>query len=219
MTEEDRILFNDKEFYLLLSKKTKKAYITEDYISYCFESTNAAEAWLNSFSDSELKDPEIIEQKLLLSDFFCRGAEKIIVVFRNGEQREVKLEAEDFPPGNYNIDSCRAFTLAFQTNKKKYLRSLLSLLVYIPVSTPQRKKGFYPQIEYMGGVTSLASYFLVFTNLEEYSKWAKKVEANTGALCIPLYAINRIRKKAPVLINPMSEKFVLTDELMRMVSN
>ncbi len=215
MTDEDKNLLNSSEFYLLLSKRTKRPYITEECVSYCFESTNAAEATLKSFPDVELGDPEIVEQKMILTDIFCRGAEKMTIVFRNGEQKIIELSLDDFPVGNYNIDTCRAFALALQTNKKKYLRELLSLPIYIPISTPGRKKGFYPQIEYMGATTSSETYFLAFTSLDEYSKWIKKTEVNTGALCTPLHTLNKLRKKRSVIINPASEKLILTDEMMR----
>ena len=98
-----------------------------------------------------------------------------------------------------------------QTKKRKHLQELENVPFLAAIMLDDRKAGQYPSVHYCYAELSNGDiYYLLFTTLQEFETWNQTQENKFHPNQTCLQDFTRIRKGHPVLINPLSDKLILT---------
>ncbi len=218
MTDEQNNIFIMKDFYLLKSAATKRAYLDDDGSIYLFESEDKGKDFVTQTERTMLSDKMHLTNDDLMG--LALSGAKLLKVILNDHEEDISVLEGEFPLDPKLISSNSLFYRFFQTGNKQYFRQLLTETFFIPVSLPARKDGHYPYISYMFASQKDRTYLTVFTNLREFNAWNDNQEKKCEALGLTLKQIvSDIRKNVSLIFNPETDKRTLTSEQISRASN
>nr|WP_297765562.1 SseB family protein [uncultured Butyrivibrio sp.] len=199
------------EYYLLLSKITGKPYIDERRNCYLFANKSDAESFCEEIKDTEISEASHYRMQFI-TDMHRLGVTNIRVMPRSNSIEDIPIEESDLKKGYVNIEANFNAIMIKQTRKKKYMKALKRAVFLTPILIDPRLPGRYPEMHYSYATTNGEDmYYCLFTTLSEFDEWNKEQPQDWKAVEMPLYKICRIKKKSPVIINPLSDKLILTN--------
>ena len=153
-------------------------------------------------------------------NFYNQGAKGILVFLRDTKksihipllEEEVKSEYTQY----YNHETNGALNRVQQTSQKQYLTMLATGTFFTPVKIIPRSVGEYPYLHYSYATfKDPTPYFLLFSTLQEFDRWNGLQDILWQPMEITIDKFGRILGKQPVLINPLSNKLILTHKLQK----
>lgn len=217
METEQESLLTLSPYYIVYSDITKKPYIDRNNSCYLFEVKFDAQNFANELGHASVSESAYIKKTTSCTEFYSYGIEQIRIKTRkNKEFVNIKIKEEDITKQFYNVLANRAICRLKQTNETKYLRELKGLPFFVPVLIDIRMPKQYPVIHYSyASFSGMDKYYLLFSTIQEFDKWNKDQENKWSPLGISLDTMGRIRGNDPVIINPIQDKLILTDRLIK----
>lgn len=215
MTEKQIQLLTTRSYYVVYSNITKKPYIDEEFSCYMIEDKEKKK---EIAKDTYIKNQPTINSKILISSYYQYGIKGIKVLLKGKDVYEyIKIEKKDvLPKFYYNCFLNRNINMLKQTCKKKYLKEMYKAKYIAPVIIKRRKSGEYPKVQYIyATVKKNMEYYVLFSTVDEFEYWNKKQNLHCSPLQVHITDFDKIRKEHPVLINPSSDKLILTDEQIK----
>ena len=184
MEQEYINLLTINQFYMIYGSRTKKPYIDADGGCYLFEIKSAASDFSNQVEDTYVENAKAYKQTEFCNEFYGLGTKC-----------------------NFAIQRLR------QTRQKQYLRELKTRKFLTPAMVEPRAKAKCPIIKYCYAyVKDGEKMFILFSTLDEFNEWnEKKGKKIWKPLNIEFKNFDRIRKKNTVVINPLSDKLILSN--------
>ena len=215
MEKDDINLLTLKEYYLVESLLTQKPFFDEKMRCYLFEIKSDASAFCKDMKNVKILDAKTY-RTLFVSELYGYGATSIRIKPRNGGFKDIAVDNDIKQRKYLNPETCKNIIMLRQTSKKKYARNLKNGKFLSPVLIDPRYVKKYPEIHYSYATFNNDSrYYILFTTLEEFEDWNEEQPQDWKPVELQLHKVGRIRKKNSVLINPLSEKIVLDDSLIR----
>ncbi len=208
-----------KKYHQILSDATGHLYIDKNGRCYAFESDLEAQQFCDRIPGTYMSEDQHFKQAFFLSH--CRGLGiKTIVLKPSAYDDTVKIPVlpQDTGRQYYNSEAMFNICRLKQTKKAKYLRALTDIPLIAPILIDERKEGEYPAIHYAFAVAADTStgeqqiFFVLFTTIREYDTWAKAQEHAFAPSKTSLQEMNVVRDGNSILINPLSDKLVITHE-------
>lgn len=213
MQERDTNVLSIKSFYMLMSTATGRPYLSDANACYLFETKTDGEGFSEGTPGTILADARVLSpQEYMQGGFYGLGIEKIILKERAADFRTIPIEKADASlKQHYNPEAYRLLLRLKQTGDSKYLRKMKDLPFLAPTKIDKRLTGQYPSVHYSyADAGQKGSYYVLFVNIQEFDSWNQQNGGEWSPLAISLTDHQRIRGKNHVLINPLSEKLVLT---------
>lgn len=218
MDSDSIALLTGKKYYLIMSKKTKKAYIDKDGSGYLFSVKHEAESYVKILGkDVYVTDQaKSITQNRDIKEYICLGMKLLCIKRRDKDTPDkIKLGRGDIKKGYYNVDLEFNVIRLRQTSMLKYLLAMKDNTFLVPVYIETRKAGEYPKIYYCHAIfADKKEALVVFSMMEEFDDWKKTQIHDKGREFFPLeISATRMLKAsggADVIINPLSDKLYLT---------
>ncbi len=216
MLQEHINLLTIRPLHLLLSSRTKKAYIDKNNCCYLFETRSDGDAFAASLENVYLKDAEYHKQLEFCTGFYSMGIDAIKVKLRENKSfLNIPVQKEDAKKQYFNRDAVRLVLRLKQTGRARYLRELKDSELLTPVLIDERQETQCPNIHYSYIIHNGENCYLAFTTIQAYNEWAKAQNETWQPLKMKLRNMDRIRKKSPVIINVMDDRLLLTDKLIK----
>lgn len=215
MHEKHLKLLTENKYYLIYSKRTNRPYLNVNNAGFMFESRLEADAFIKEMKDDLMRKNEPQQNtKDVISLFYSCGMEKVFLKTSSSKDLvEVPVCKEDTKGVYYNCILTRSIIQLKQTKKKKYLRDMYKLKFIIPIMIKKRKKKEYHQLHYIyATVKKDMKYYVFFSTLQEFEKWNEKQNEVWKPLEVLMPAVKSIRGDNPVLINPLTDKLILTGQ-------
>lgn len=209
-----------KQYHQIISDKTERFYIDKDYRCYLFESEYDAKQFCEQIADIHFDDASFIKQDPFLSTCYGLGVETIRLKTSSEEQyTDIQIGRNDVRNQFYNPLAMKNILRLKQTKQRKYLANLSDVLFISPVIIDERKVGEYPVIHYSYAMLdSPFTYYVLFTTVQEFESWNKKQNWQYQPNQTSLQELNKVRDKNPVIINPTSDKLVLTHNQIQSIT-
>lgn len=214
-----------RKFCIITSVITGLPYLDEKYRCYIFEKKREA---INFVDDAKLADGIILKYEdineidsRILKKIVFQGA-KILTLKFDGEPdyldiRVSKLKIKDNSYKN-NILNGLICQLK-QTKKAKYLRAMRKTHFIMPILVDNRKEGAYPSMHYIYATMGKTKpYYVLFSTVDDFENWNRNQSRKWDCIEIIMEDFNQIRLKNAVVINPMTDKLVLTGKQVDMIS-
>lgn len=220
MTKEETNLLTLKPYYKIRSTATGRLYIDKDLRCYLFDAEREAKQFCEQFDALEIEPSAYIKQAPFISTCYGLGIEQIRIKETTHEQFvNIKIEKADARHQFYNRDAAKNILRLKQTKKRKYLEALSNSFFIAPIIIVPRKAAEYPSIQYCyATLQDDTKFFLLFVTLHDFDVWNETQQNKYSPYKITLTEFNRIRKKSPVLINPMSDCLFLMDEQLMYIT-
>lgn len=217
MDREAYNIFTMGEFYLIMSTLTGKPYIDQNYDAYMFETKSDASAFCSSIEGTEVKNAEHYRIKEHCTEFYNYGIQNINIKRVNDEIVKVPMLKSDVKEQRYYNPIANGNILRLkQTLKKQYLRNLKEAVFLAPVNIEIRYKKQFPRVNYSyASFTNGEQFFILFTDLIEFEKWNESQNNIWKPMELDLRRFGRIRKEHAVLINPLSDKLILSNKQIK----
>lgn len=214
MTKEETNLLTLKPYYKIRSATTGRIYMDKDLRCYLFETDREAKQFCEQFDDLEIMEGDYIRQAPFLAHCYGMGIETIRIKEVSKENfTEIKIEKADIRRQYYNPKAVKNIVRLKQTRKKKFLEELMQAEFIVPILIKDRKEKEYPTLQYAYATfQDDTKYYLMFATLQEFEDW----NTSQGNIFFP-YKTNfkehkQVRKENPILINPLTDKLILTKE-------
>lgn len=202
-----------KEYFLIMSTLTKKPYLDKNYGCYMFETRSDADAFTKEIQGTYYEEARTFKQIHFCTEFYSYGITSIHVQERGKEIIIVPVEKEDVRKQFYNADANKLIYRLKQTSEKQYLRKLNNVSFFAPVFIEKRLPKQHPSIHYCYATfTGNDVYYILFSTLQEFELWNKEQVRDWKPLEISLSKFSQIQKGKPVLINPIQDKLILTNQ-------
>lgn len=216
MNKEEINTLTLKEYYMIIHDKTFQPYMNEKRQAFLI-------------TDKKLWDKEKIPETApsqsskfyqteeLLKLLYPLGFSSIVI--NNGE-KEITINKTDIENDYYNPKLNANILLLRQSRKKEYLRNMGECNFIIPIKIDKRREKEAPIIHYAYATIPGKNecYYVIFSTLQEYKKWAEKINQNWEPLEININTLTRIRNQSPIVLNPLSDKLILPHDLLKKVS-
>ena len=215
MTQEEKDLLTIREYYIIYAKATGKPYIDINNACYLFEIASEAKTFCEALQNTYVTNSQQLNEGIFGSDFYGYGIDLIHVKEKKRDEfTDVKLDKGCAKiRKHYNRLCVRDIYRLKQTGMKKYLRRFKKHTFLTPVKIDERLLKQYPKIHYSYATTNGEDkYYLLFSTIQEFSKWNDDNGKIWMPLEVTLNTFGNIRKSSPVLINPGSDKLILTEK-------
>lgn len=224
MTREETNALTLCKYHQILSCATDRLYIDDSYSCYLFQAgveadDFCAKAKARNISLYRSESPEFLQQRSFISLCYGMGIDTIHTKTSKEEKyKDIKVVPDDAKKQFYNPETVRNIIFLKQTHKKKYLRAISDSQLISPVLLDDRKAGEYPAIHYSYAAFDEKTHYLLFTTLQEFNAWNSQQKESFFPNGTTLRSLNLVRDNNPVLINPLSDRLVLTHELVMAVT-
>lgn len=212
MELKDLEFLRKNELYPVMSERTGKYYMSKTGGVYLYEAKPEGEAFAKSQDKASLGEKKAFTQKELTEGLYSMGFSHINVKMRGQKAQRFDIEEKNVPLKNYNVKARRTVTLIRQTHLITHLRELKDESFYIPVRPLPRKRGEYQEIEYCTARERDRNekYYVCFTSAGELIAWAKTQKEPWNPVETSLTKMKRIRKDSGIIINPATDRLILT---------
>ncbi len=229
MSEDDKNLLTLTPYYVIYSSNTNQPYIDSDGHCIFFEVHIEAEGYIEAVNKKipdtlKIQDSKQFKIKELCADLYNLGAIGISVHKRAQKPINVFLSESDAKRAKkgtlFNNDTSRYVLRAQETHQKQFLRILKNRPFYAPIIISDRKEKQYPHVSYCYATFKTnEQFYILFTTLDEFNQWNATQQNEWSPLEVYVSKFDRIRKGNPVLINPMSNKFFLTNHTFNIIKS
>lgn len=214
-----------RKFCVIMSVATGLPYLDEKYGCYFFEKKKEAIDFIEDakiVDGIKLKYEDIKEiDSYILKKIIFQGA-KIIIVKIDGEPDyfDIKVSKLKIKDNSYKNSILNGLICQLkQTKKAKYLRAMRKTHFIMPILVDKRKEGAYPSMHYIYATMGKTKpYYVLFSTLNEFENWNRNQPGKWDCIEIIMEDFNQIRLKNAVVINPMTDKLVLTGKQVDMIS-
>lgn len=220
--ERDSTPMSDRaqqEKYIILSAITRRPFINESRQSYLFTDKADAKTFGKRMKHEKVIYKNVSDEKLksICSWCYSAGAEYIIID-EEGKRSIRRLSERHLDKNYYNCRLSADLALLMHTKKTKYVADLEKCEFVVPIRITN---GDSVSIVYATAMKEDRDMFiyLSFTDLNEYKKWADKVKDGWEPLAVDVGGLKRIGKKHGFMINPFSERFILTGEILKQLKS
>lgn len=218
MIQEHINILTLREFFVIESTVTHKPYLDKDYGCYLFELKSEATDFINGVADTTFGNARTLTQVNFCTEFYQLGIQKINVKLRDKKNLVIPLERKDVRRAYFNNDTNGLLLRLMETKQKKYLRELNGKPFLVPVIIDERQPRQYPNIHYPYiKMENEKNYFVLFSTLAEFTKWNEEQGNKYQSMELEIEKFSRVRKNSPVMINPLSDKLILTDTQLKMM--
>ncbi len=213
MTQENINLMTLHEYHLIMSSITKRPYLDIDNSCYMFELESEADVFVKNTENVFAAAPAYYKQMTFCTEFYSLGIRLIHVKIRqNKDFVDIPVEKIDTKKQFFNPLAVQNICRLKQTNQTKYLRNLKDVSFFVPVLIDMRIPKQYPCLHYSYATFNGSDqHYLLFATIQEFETWNKEQENKWKPMEVSLSTIGRIRGKNPILINPLSDRVILTD--------
>lgn len=206
------------EYFVIKSSKTNTVYMGPDRQAYLFsaESRNDANQFIKEHEGTYFDDkPAYYQSTNLLQELYPQGFSWVVI--NNNADEKIEIVATDIPNDFFNARANANILLLRQSKKKQYLRNMAEETYITPVKIDKRKAKDVPLIHYAYATIPGRSekFYLLFSTLQEFNKWNAEVGEKWDPLEANIKTFNQIRLQNPILVNPLSDKFVLSHDTLR----
>lgn len=220
ITSENHSLLTLKEYKTILSDITKAPFVDKKGACYMFEIPSEARMFCeNNPHTYESESKHMQGLAFWVSNLYLSGVKSVNIKTReNNHFVNVVFGPEDIKSNLYDNHNTNFHLLQLkQYSLKRNLRGLREGLFITPIMLPPRSEGEYPKINYCYVTKNSRRFYVLFSNLKEFQTWNEKQNNAFSPLITDFLKAKRIRKKDGVLINPLSDKMMLTNEHLNMV--
>ncbi len=216
-TEEISTLTTGYKLGFLMSKKTKKIYISEKAEVFLYEKKELVDDKFAK-NDSLFFDKPSYHNQKVFADFYSLGV-RIINVSTSKEKFRIPLKRSDVSSRFYNTNANFYLLQLKETLKKKYLKKFKTMDYIIPVEIKKRKKKEYPHVNYAYVTLKDKNYTFIFTTLEEFERWKEEYElTELKPLKTNFKTLEKIRNKKPIMINPLTDRVILNEKQIKIIN-
>ncbi len=214
MKDEDKALLTSIKYFPIKSKKTDNYFIDAQGSVFFFVKEEDAKAFAKKEKDVQPIPAHFFEMTELVSNLYSLGANSIRIFNSPDDIKTIPIEKEDTKQGYYNSVVNFNVQRLKHTSAKSYLKSLKDQYLITPVMLYGRRAEQYPVVRYAYGIEPSKNpspkYFVLFTSLQEFDRWNETQGKKFKPVEIEIRRFNTIRKDNPIMINPLSDKLVLT---------
>lgn len=220
MTEEQMDLINLREYYLIKSTATNKPYIDEKRCCYMFDASLEADTFISSHKNTTKADRAFYREETFCTEFYKVGIRGICVrLAKENQWINISIEKVNVRKQFYNAETNGTILLLKETSKKKYLRELQKSQFLVPVEIIHRRPGQCPSLHYCYAIArGNRQYYILFTTIQEFEQWSSSQKQEWEPLQMDLREFDRIRLKHDILINPLSDELVLTNQQIAVIT-
>lgn len=222
MEQEYVNLLTLTEYHMIMSTITDKPYIDKDFNGYLFELKSDAEGFVKGLKNSSIKIPAAYYRVLNLCTELYQYGFKNVKIKKKGKEEfiTIPITKADAKTEYYNHYANRYILRLRQTRKSEYLKELKKVPFLAPIIMDVRLPEQYPGIFYSYALfKSDTRYFVLFTTLTEFDEWRKSQMYDWRPAELSMQKFGRIRSKSPVLINPLSDRLILSDKQISKMLN
>lgn len=207
-------LLTKYEYMRIVSERTGKLYLDMNYNTYLFDSPREANQFCEEVGLVKPFEAEFIRQAQYCSACYGIGAEGIRVKLAKEEKfQTIPVLKTDAKRQYYNVEADRNIARLLQTSKKKYMIGLRDCKFLSPILITSRKEQKHPSMHYgIARVPDGPSFHILFTTIHEFDEWNKKVNEVYSPNETNLLEFRTIRGNNPLIINPETDKLILTDK-------
>ena len=218
MKEEYINLLTLKKFYKVQSDKTGQMFMDKDFNCYLFEKKSDAQAYMSEITDISIVNADIPRPTIFCDELYIYGF-KNIRVFTDSKFVDIPISSTKRPCQltMYNPESDGNILRLKQTCKKKYLSSLYNSTFYSPVLITDRMVGKHPVLHYLYAEYSNSKYYVLFSSIKAFNDWNSKREEDWKPLETNIARFERIRMKNPIIINPDTDKILISNEFIKYI--
>ncbi len=238
LNNEDLNLLTLKEYTTIMSEITKAPFVDKSGACYMFELSHEADLFCENNPHTYKGESRHMNGiKYWISNLYLNGVKAANLKTRESDEfHKVEFSPEDVKQNLYINHETNFHLLQLrQYNLAKDLRALSNGTFIVPVLLPERSEGDYPTINYCYVQRENERLYVLFSNLSEFKTW----NASQGNKFLPLatdfikakrirttkylqktkgiYAQKELKeekKKHSILINPLSDKIILTNDLL-----
>lgn len=202
------------ELYMIQSTVTNKPYMDKGYNCYLFEIYNEAEAFKKKIDNTIILDAKYYRAATICSNLFSQGFIGIKLKKKNIDFVDIPVtEADATKRDYYNSYANRCINRLIQTRQKEYLRNLKDANFLAPILTETRKIKEYPKLFYSYAIyKDDTRYFTLFSTLSEFNEWKETQMYDWKPMELNLKKFGRVRNNSPILINPLTDKLIISDK-------
>ena len=206
-----------KEYNTIISEITKAPFVDKSGACYMFELPSEADMFCSNNPRTYKSDSKHMQGiKFWVSNLYLMGVKSVNIKTRESKEfRNIVFSDEDVKQNlyinhetNFNLLQLRQYSLA------KNLRALKDGTFIAPVVLPERAECDYPKIKYCFIQRDGERLYILFTNLKEFQTWNYSQGNKFSPLATNFLKAKRIRKNSSLLVNPLSDKLILTNELL-----
>ncbi len=219
MNQKEKDILTLKEYFIIYAQATGKPYIDVNRSCYLFELKSEADIFCKEVKGTYITNAQQLNRDIYGTGFFSLGIERIRIKEKQSDSfTDVTVSREDVAKKQYfNQNAVRDIYRLKQCNQKKYLRNLSRYDYLTPVQIVPRAVGQYPEIHYSYATSNGEDrFYLLFTTIQEFENWKKQQEGVWKPLAVNFNTFGRIRKDSSVVINPMTDRLILSDKMIRM---
>lgn len=214
-----------RKFCVIKSIATGLPYLDEKYRCYLFEKKKEA---INFVDDAKMADGIILKYEdineidsHILKRIVFQGA-KFVALKLDGEPDyfDIKVSKLKIKDNSYKNSILNGLICQLkQTKKAKYLRAMRKTHFIMPILVDKRKEGAYPSMHYIYATMGKTKpYYVLFSTVNDFENWNRNQPGQWDCIEIIMEDFNQIRLKNAVVINPMTDKLVLTGKQVDMIS-
>lgn len=225
--EKFEILFN-KDLYPIYSAITKHVHMDDKRRAVFFDNLDDATRYVEKkntpkmdafFVGSAVRyTPENVQK--YVSRLYGQGVTAIVLLIDGEDKpRFIPVDVQDVIPSQYNPFVMYNVLKLKHTSEKKYLADLKNCMLIAAVKLTKRAFREYPKVQYVFGAApgekNTKRYFFLFTTIKEFTAWNKTQGYAYEPCEVEIRRFEAIKKKNPVLINPLTDQIVLTDRQLQ----
>lgn len=215
---EENNLLTLKEYNTIMSEITGIPFVDKTGACYMFELPSEADLFCKNNPHTYKSESKHMKGLgFWVSDLYLKGVKSVnIKVRESSEFQNIAFSSDDIKQNlydnhetNYNLLQLKQYGLA------KSLRALSEGIFIAPIIIPERADGDYPKIKYCFVQKNGERMYILFTNLKDFQAWNTSLNNQFSPLATNFLKAKRIRKGNSLLINPTTDKIILTNELLQ----
>lgn len=205
------------DFFKIMSSNTKKLFMDREFNCYMFDNKKDAEKFCENLEDTYIEPINSIRPQIFCENLYSLGYENIKITVRK-DKFIIPTVKPEFQYGLHNNELNRYLILLKQTKAKKYLKHFYKTPFFCPVYITERKIKEHPNLKYScAKITDKGVYYILFSSIYEFEKWNSTQETDWKPFRVKIHNFNRIRKNNPIIINPHSDRIMLTNEYIKVI--
>lgn len=202
-----------KKHYIILSTVTKKPYLDESGACIITEDMEDAKFYTENIPNTYISDKSDFVR---INIIILYGADTLIYKGSKQKVQTYALDQKDMSPIEYLNSRCNFLIhQLMQTNKKKYLKELKDIPILCPISIDERQYAKYSYVHYSIGLLNNRQHLILFSSIQEFEEWNNTQKNIWKPLETTIFKIEHERRNAGICINPLTDKLILSDKLLK----
>lgn len=204
-----------EKWYLAKDDVLKKPYISVDRAAYLFLDELAAKAFRSGDKDISLVNVKKHGFKAIQSICYAAGAEKFIMVEKNGVEQEEYLDERYLERRYYNSDLNAFLGLQLRSKDDTFVKEFARCKYIVATNIDKTREQY---ILYASAKNNKGQHVLLaFSDLKEFEAWRSKHGLKYKPLEVDFLGLQRLGGYHGFLVNPESNKFYLSPNFIKLV--